>query len=400
MGFTPARDNTVARLLGLRTEERGANGHRPGFNRESLAKLAVMLLALSALLFQGAATACTGISLETSDGRSVHARTIEWASGPLESELVVAPRELLCTSRLPKDKKGIAWSNRYGYVGISLIEARIIGEGMNEAGLNAGLFYFPGYGSLAPFDPQKTDNSIADIDLVRWVLGRFATVDEVREALAAVKVAPAHLDENDQPSPTAHWRVTDARGGSIVIEIIDQGEVQVYDNNVGLITNSPDFPWHVKNLNNLINIQSGTLPPRKLDDHQIFSFGAGTAALGLPGDYSPSSRFLRAAFYRNSAPPMETTLEAVSQAFHILSNFDIPIGTAFAPENRGEMPDMPSATHWTAVSDPSEMKFYYRTMHDGRVKCVDLERIDFTAGKIQTHPIDPGRFMFEDATPQ
>lgn len=361
---------------------------------------AIIVAALGTLLLQDNASACTGISLSTTDGKSVHARTIEWGSGPLGSRLIIAPRDASFTSQLPKDKRGITWTNRFGYVGISLVEDSIVGEGLNEAGLNAGLFYFPGYGSLSLFDPQKTENSIADIDLVRWFLGRCATVDEVREALVHVTVAPAHLDEKERPSPTAHWRVTDAKGGSIVIEIVDEGTVHVYDNKVGLITNSPDFPWHLSNLNTLITIQSGTTQPRMIGDHQIFSFGAGTAALGLPGDYSPSSRFLRAAFFRESAPPMQTTLDAVSQAFHILSNFDIPLGTVFGPGQREDMPDMPSATHWTAVSDPNEMTFFYRTMHDGRVKRVDLKQVDFSAKGIRTFPIDTGRFTFDDATPQ
>lgn len=197
-------------------------------------------------------------------------------------------------------------------MGLSLIESRIIGEGMNEKGLNAGLFYFPHYGSLAPFDPDSTRNRIADIDLVRCFLGSFATVAEVREALAEVVVSPANLDEEGRPLPTAHWRVTDAQGGNIVIEITDQGKVKIHDNPVGVLTNSPDFPWHVTHLNTLINIQPGTRPSRMLEAHRIFSFGAGTAALGLPGDFSPSSRFLRAAFFRNSAPPMDRSLRSCS----------------------------------------------------------------------------------------
>lgn len=344
--------------------------------------------------------ACTGISLTTTEGHSIHARTIEWASGPLESELVIAPRNLQLVSQLPQEKNGITWTNRYGYVGLSLIEARIIGEGMNEKGLNAGLFYFPKYGSLAPFDPRKTSSSIADIDLVRWFLGSFSTVAEVREALAEVTVAPAQLDDEGRPLPTAHWRVTDATGGSIVIEIVDQGKVHVYDNNVGVLTNSPEFPWHVTHLNLLINIQAGTQPSRMLGDHRIFSFGAGTSALGLPGDFSPTSRFLRAAYFRNSAPPMKTTLDAVAQAFHILSNFNIPIGTAFSPEDRTKLPEMPSATHWTAVSDPTAMKFYYRIMFDGRIKSVDLKRVNFGAQYVKTYPIGPKSFTVDDVTPQ
>jgi choloylglycine hydrolase len=400
MTDAPKQDDKHSDLLVLGVSERHATKQTPMFIERSFRILAFMVIAMGMLLFQGSAAACTGISLSTTDGKSVHARTIEWGSGPLGSKLIVAPRDVSFTSQLPKEKSGITWTNRYGYVGISLVEDSIIGEGMNEAGLNAGLFYFPGYGSLAPYDPENTERSISEIDLTRWFLGRFATVEEVREALTKIVVAPAHLDENGRPPPSIHWRVTDAKGGSIVIEIIDEGKVQVYENKVGVVGNAPGFPWHVTHLNTLINVQPGTLTPRKLGDHQIFSFGAGTAALGLRGDFSPSSRFIRAAFYRNTVPPLETTIEAVSQAFHILSNFDIPIGTVFASEHQEAIPDMPSATHWTAVSDPTGMKFYYRTMHDGRVKSIDLDRIDFTAEQVKNYPIDPGRFTFDDVTPQ
>ena len=345
------------------------------------------------------AVACTGVSLVTTGGEHVHARTIEWGSFDLQSKLVISPRGHSYTSMLPKDKTGLTWTSRYGFVGISVSDDRFIGEGMNEAGLNAGLFYFAGYGSLAPFDPENTTDNVADMDLVRWMLAQFATVEEVKEALGGITVAPIYLDENDRPSPTAHWRVTDENGGNIVIEIIDQGKVHVYANEVGVLTNSPGFPWQVTNLNTTINVRSGTVPPRTLGNHEIFSFGAGTAALGLPGDFSPSSRFVRTAFYRSTSPPLESSLEAVSQAFHILSNFDIPIGTIFGPDQREHIPDLPSSTQWTVASDLSQRMFYYRTMHDGTIKRVDLGRIDFACDEEKTHPIDQGRFTFVDVTP-
>lgn len=350
--------------------------------------------------FSRTVEACTGISLTTVDGKPVHARTIEWGSGPLDSRLIVAPRGVSFTSELPGDKRGVSWSNRYGYVGISLVADHIIGEGMNEAGLNAGLFYFPGYGGLAPYDPEDTRRNLSEIDVTRWMLGQFSTVAEVREALAGVTIAPAHLDEEGRAPPTVHWRVTDAQGASVVIEIIDGGKVQIYDNPVGVITNSPGFPWHLTNLNNLVNVQPGTSPARDLGQQRIFPFGAGTAAMGLPGDFSPPSRFLRAAFFRNTAPAAATPLDAVEQAFQILSNFDIPIGTVFAPADRASMPDMVSATHWTAVSDPTDLKFYYTTMNDRRVKVVELRRVDFAGASIKAHAIDAGRFTVEDATPR
>ena len=190
-----------------------------------------------------AASACTGISLFTTQGDPVHARTIEWGNFDLNRRLIVSPRGHSYTSQLPMEKQGISWTGRYGFVGISVSQDNFIGEGMNEAGLNAGLFYFKGFGSLAPFDPADVATSIIDMDLVRWMLSQFAAVEEVKAALPSVKVAPVFVDADGNPSPTAHWRVTDKSGGSIVIEIIDEGQVQIYDNHVGVLSNSPHFPW-------------------------------------------------------------------------------------------------------------------------------------------------------------
>ena len=343
--------------------------------------------------------ACTGISLATVHGEHIHARTIEWGNFDLNSKLIVSPRGHDYTSQLPLEKQGIQWRGTYGFVGISVSQDNFIGEGMNEAGLNAGLFYFKGFGSLAPFDPDDVANRIIDMDLVRWMLSQFATVEEVKAALPGVKVAPVFIDEEGNPSPTAHWRVTDRRGGSIVIEIIDAGEVHIYDNHVGVITNPPYFPWQVLNLNNYINVRPGVVAPRTVGDLHLKSFGYGSAAWGLPGDFSPPSRFVRAAFFRSTAPPLATPLDAVSQAFHILNNFDIPIGVEFGEEERVKIPDIPSATQWTAVSDLASGLFYYKTMRDSAVKRVDLNRIDFTTGPETAFVLDKGVFTFDDVTP-
>ncbi len=256
---------------------------------------------------------CTGIALATTAGDHVIARTIEWAHFDRASKLIVSPRGHRYTSSLPMGKSGVSWTSTHGFVGIAVSQDHFIVEGMNEAGLNAGLFYFKGYGSLAPFDPDDVADNLIDMDLVRWMLSRFATVEEVRAALTQVTVVPVFIDEHGEPSPTAHWRVTDAAGGSIVIEITDGGVVHVYDNHVGMITNPPDFPWQFTNLNTYVNILPGTVAEHTVGDLTFASFGGGTGALGLPGDYSPPSRFVRAAFFRATAPPVPTTVDAVSQ---------------------------------------------------------------------------------------
>jgi choloylglycine hydrolase len=270
---------------------------------------------------------------------------------------------------------------------------------LDQAGLNAGLFYFREYGSLAPFDPDDGANRLVDMDLVWWMLSQFASIGEVRAALPSITVAPVYIDDGGRPSPTAHWRVTDAAGGSIVIEIVDEGQVHVYDNHVGVITNPPHFPWHITNLNNYVNVRSGTVARHTTGDLTLTSFGSGTAALGLPGDFSPPSRFVRAAFVRATTPPLATADDAVAHAFHILHNFDIPIGVEFGEDERDQLPDLPSATQWTAASDLSNRRFFYTTMHDSTVKLVDLNRLDFEQPAETAHDLDQGRFTFLDVTP-
>ena len=116
------------------------------------------------------------------------------------------------------------------------------------------------------------------------------------------------------------------------------------------------------------------------------SFGASSSMLGLPGDATPPSRFVRAAFYKATAPQKATANESVMQCFQILNNFDIPVGIEFAG---GKIPsDIPSATQWTVATDMSGKKIYYRTMYNSAIRCIDLNSIDFGKVKYQSAPLD------------
>lgn len=349
-----------------------------------------------ALFFTYSANACTGISLTTVDNNYIQARTIEWGENYLNSKLVVSSRNHSYTSILPDSQKGLSWISKYNFAGISVSEDRFIAEGLNEEGLSAGLFYFKNYGSLDAFNPKSINNNITDMDFVRWMLTQFKTVDEVEKALSSVKIVPVYLDDKGNPSPTAHWRVSDKLGNNIVIEITDNGKVNIFKNTAKVITNAPGYQWHITNLNNYINLHPGASPKQKFNDVDAFSFGAGTASVGLPGDTSPTSRFVRAAFYVNSAPTMETGDKAISQAFHILNNFDIPIGSDY--KNKKQIPDLPSGTQWTSVIDQTEGLLFYKTMYDSRIKKIDLNKLKFIDGKEEVRLLDDGKFYVKDMT--
>ena len=148
------------------------------------------------------ADACTGITLKSKDGHTVVARTIEWGGSDLNSHYVVVPRGYRQQSLLPGGQTdGMSFTARYGYIGLSVEQEQFVAEGLNEAGLSAGLFYFPAYGQYEAYAPEKKASTIADLQLVAWLLGECATIDEVKEAVSQV-----HVVQIDPRASTVHWR--------------------------------------------------------------------------------------------------------------------------------------------------------------------------------------------------
>lgn len=345
----------------------------------------LQLFAIIAIFFLSAKTAdaCTGISMTAADGSYIQARTIEWGGSFLESQYVIVPRNMTQTSFTPTGVNGVTFKSKYGYVGLSVAQKEFVAEGINEAGLSAGLFYFPNYGKYVDYDPKYNSTTIADLQLVPWMLAQFATVDEVVKAINTVRIVAIESDKN-VASTTIHWRVGDHSGKQIVIEIVD-GVVNVYDNTVGVLTNSPSFPWHLTNLNNYVNLYAGAAAPHNLAGQKIAATGAGSGLLGLPGDYTPPSRFVRAAFFKATAPVLNTASETVNQCFHILNNFDIPIGTEYPKE---KVTNLPSGTQWTSVIDLTHKEIYFKTMYNNNIRKIALADIDFAKVKYQAHPLD------------
>lgn len=343
----------------------------------------VGLISCLMVLLSSVSAACTGISITTKDKKHIQARTIEWGESLLKSSIVITPREHKYQAVMPTGEKGYSWEGRYGFVGASLVSDDYIGEGVNEKGLSAGMFFFPHYGSLSPYSAKDAAYSITDMNLVSWILSNFSTVAEVREAIYNIRIVPVMMFEDGSVSPTAHWRVADAAGNSIVIEIVENGKVKIYDNKVGVLTNSPDYQWQVTNLNNYVHLRPG----RVADNNNLFSFGMGAGAVGLPGDITPPSRFVRAFFYLNSSPKPADGYAGVSQAFQILNNFDIPIGIEYA--NKKDIPaDLPSATQWTTAINLNDLEFFYKTMYNSQVRKIDLKKIDFAKTKYQAIPME------------
>jgi choloylglycine hydrolase len=179
----------------------------------------------------------------------------------------------------------------------------------------------------------------------------------------------------------AHFFIQDRSGKSIAIEPVD-GTLKVHDAPLGVMANAPTYDWQMTNLANYINLSVKDIESTKVGDVKVSAFGSGSGLLGLPGDFTPPSRFVRAVVYSQSAAPNKTADDAVLSAFHILNQFDIPKGSVV---NAAVGQPVDEITEWTSVSDLKNLRWYFRTFADQSIRMVDLKQaIDAAKGKIST----------------
>jgi choloylglycine hydrolase len=345
--------------------------------------LASLMLSLGAL----PATACTSLVFKAQDGTAIYARTMEWGASDLKSELALVPHDTSFKSALGAGKAGMEWKNRYGFVGVNAAGLPYATDGMNEAGLTVGVLFFPGFAEFQELSADQQASTVSSVDLANYLLGNFATVAEARQAMSKIRVVRNPEIEKAFGTPIPiHHIVTDATGASIVIEYT-KGVLSIYDNKVGAMTNSPEYDWHLLNLRNYANLQPlGAPASRNIDGVSLAPFGAGSGMLGLPGDFTPPSRFVRAVAFVNTMTLVKDAAEGVSAASTMLNNFDIPQGLV----REGATPDdfHLGCTQWSVIADTRHKVYYYWTMYDRRMRSVDFSKLDFSAKKVTSFPLD------------
>ena len=346
----------------------------------SISKLLV-LGAVLGLVVVPPAQACTGIELTAADGSVIHARTLEFGID-LKSNVIMVPRGYARTGTTPDGKPGKTWTSKYATIGANALDMPVLIDGLNERGLAVGLFYFPTTAQYEPYTPQDANRTIAPWELGSYMLENFATVEEVRANLPDV-VVPGVVLEAWKFSPPAHYVVHDATGKSIAVEYTD-GELHIYDNPLGVMTNSPAFDWHMTNLRNYLNFSLINSPPVKVGSVTLKPFGQGSGMLGLPGDFTPPSRYVRAVAFSQSVLPSQTGYDAILMAFHVLNNFDIPKGSSRAPEKDANGNVIVDYTIWTSASDLKAKRFYFRSYENSEIRMVDLTKQKLDAKDIVT----------------
>lgn len=318
---------------------------------------------------------CTTLLITANDGAVVSGRTMEFGFD-MESEVMVIPAGTPMTGTLPNDAKGINYSTRYGMIGANALDFPVIVDGINEKGLFFSALYFPGYAKFADVTRVNASQAMAPHELGNWVLGTCADIEEVRGRIGDIVLVKTMVEALGEPAPL-HYIVRDPSGKSLVIEPL-RGKLKVYDNPVGVMTNSPTFDWHLTNLSNCsgltpLNVGSVVLG----GNFPLPQFCQGSGMIGLPGDSTPPSRFVRAVAYSQTALPTDTGADAVLQVFHIMNCFDIPVGSVRQVDDKQLHIDY---TIWTSVADLTNNRWYFRTYDDQSIRMVDLHKALEAAG--------------------
>jgi choloylglycine hydrolase len=315
---------------------------------------------------------CTSFRVTATDGTVVVGRTMEFPND-MGTKVTVLPSGYRGTGIGADDKPGRTWVAEHGVVGMNAFgKPGMLTDGMNDAGVYGGLLYMPGFCDYESADGADPSSLMSIVDVVAYLLGTCATVEEARKAMADVTVWP-YVFGPFGFAPPAHLVTHDATGDSAVFEWRD-GHMVTFDNPLGVACNWPHLDWHLTNLRNYVHLSVTNPSPVTVDGVKLSPMGQGPGMLGLPGDSSSSSRFVRAAAFTAALRPVATGAELETTALHILNNFDIPWG--FIRSDDAAAND--DHTLWSTIANLKDRRYVLRTYDNPIPQAIDLDQVDFS----------------------
>ncbi|MGG5372202.1 choloylglycine hydrolase family protein [Enterococcus sp. AZ196] len=296
---------------------------------------------------------CTSLTLTNNSQHHFLARTMDFGF-QLEGRPVVIPRNYTWKKQFDGTR-----NTKYGFLGTGRnLGEYFLADGVNEKGLAIAELYFLDEAKYSSEVGEEQVN-LAPHEFIIWLLGENASIAELRERITEVNIV-----EKEIPVlgfvPPLHYIVTDKTGETVVIES-DSGKLVIKENPVGVMTNSPEFEWHVKNLNNYLSIQPNNFPNKKIATHEIKPFGQGSGTYGLPGGYTSPERFVRTVYLRALTESGNTAADSLNAIFKILDNVTIPKGVNI--KNDGAI----DYTQYRAVFDVSNTTYYFNPYENQEV---------------------------------
>lgn len=269
------------------------------------------------------------------------------------------------------------WDSLYAIIGIATVQDNypLYYDGVNEMGLAMAGLNFPG---IAYYPPKcKGKDAIAPYEFIPWVLSRFSCAKEAVQAIRRIQIADIPFSQ-ELPNTPLHFILCD-KENCYTIEPTRKGIV-IYENPVGVLTNSPDFPYHLYNLCNYQNLSSASAENRLSPSLSLLPYSNGMGAFGLPGDLSSASRFVKAAFTLQNALKKDEEASAVNQFFHIL-------GAVYQQEGCVKVGNQWEKTVYTSCCNLDKGIYYYSTYDNTQLTAVHLYHEDLYGHKLISYPL-------------
>ena len=255
-------------------------------------------------------------------------------------------------------------------------ETPLYAEAMNLEGLYMAGLNFPGN---AYYFPDREDPAwVAPYELIPLVLGSCSTLAQARQLLEGIQVAAIPFAPG-YPLAPLHWQLADATG-SLVVEPTREG-LRFYEDPLGVLTNNPPFPFQEINLNNYLSLSPAQPKNAFAPQLDLSPYGQGMGALGLPGDASPMSRFVRAAFFKSHAVFSQDQSRNILEFFHLLEGVAMVRGSVLTPEGKWDI------TLYSCCLDPSTGTYYYRTYDNSAIHGVQLTQALARGDRLRVFPL-------------
>lgn len=313
---------------------------------------------------------CTAATYKTND--FYFGRTLDYESSYGE-EIVIMPRHF----RLDFLSEGIC-EKHYAVIGTAHIAGGypLFYDAVNEKGLcMAGLNFV---GNAHYFKNKNGKSNIAQYEFIPWILGKCASTDEAKELISNINITDTPFSEH-MPVGQLHWIIAD-KNSAITVESVSDG-IKVYDNPLGVLTNNPPFDEQMFRLNDYMHLSSRQPKNTFSDKLELKAYSRGMGAIGLPGDLSSQSRFVRVAFVKANSVSGKGETESVSQFFHILGSVDQPRGCCEVADGKYEI------TIYTSCCNADKGIYYYTTYDNHRISAVDMRKESLDGNELISYPM-------------
>ena len=313
---------------------------------------------------------CTAVSYRTKDHYFGRTLDLEYS---YDEKVVITPRNYTFNF-----KHIDSINNHYAIIGIATIvdDYPLYYDAINEKGLAIAGLRFPDY--CVYYDSCKNKKNLASFELIPYILSTCKNVNEAKELLDKINITDDNFNETYASTPL-HWMLSD-KDQSITIESAQDG-LKVYYNPVDILTNSPPFPIQIFNLNNYMSLSVNEPETTFCDNLNLCSYSRGMGALGLPGDMSSQSRFVRGAFVRLNSVTGSNEKDSVGQFFHILDAVSQPCGIV-------KVEDKYVKTIYSSCCNTNKGIYYYTTYENRRISAVDLNNENLDSSELVVYNLE------------